>query len=109
MSTWLYLTVAIIGMTGVTILARGLFFVLPASVELPAGVERALRYAPACALTAIIAPGVFAHDGHVSLAWANPRLWAAVAAGLVYARTRSMIPMLAVGMAVFTALRLTTG
>ena len=107
MTQWLYLALAIAGVAVATIFARGLFFVLPASIELPPGVERALRYAPACALTAIIVPSVLAHDGrHVELAIGNPRLWGTLAAALVFLRTRSMAFTLGAGMAVFTVVRL---
>lgn len=73
---------------------------------LPANVERALRYAPACALTAIVVQGVLARDHQAYVSVHNYQMWALVAAGLVFAKTRNMMAMMAVGMAVFTVLRL---
>jgi branched-subunit amino acid transport protein len=106
MHDWLYMVAAIAGLTAVTVLTRGSFFMLPASVHLPARVERALRYAPACALAAIVAPGVLARDGEMVIGWGNHHMWAVIAATVVGARTRNMLAMIAVGMGVFTLLRL---
>jgi branched-subunit amino acid transport protein len=101
-----YMAIAIAGLTVVTFATRSAFFMLPPSVQLPAGVERALRYAPVCALTAIVAPAVFSRNHHAYLSWHNNQMWALLAASLVFARTRNMTAMLVVGMTVFTALRL---
>ena len=106
MDDTVYLVVAICGLTLTTVITRSSFFVLPARYELPASVERALRYAPACALAAIVAPGVLTRDGEVYVAWDNHQMWAIAVASLVFARTRNMLLMIVVGMAVFTVLRL---
>jgi branched-subunit amino acid transport protein len=101
-----YLLIATAGLTLVTIATRSSFFMLPARIELPERLERALRYAPACALTAIISQSVFARHGHPYVSVHNNQIWALLAAALVFAKTRNMIAMMVVGMAVFTALRL---
>ncbi len=106
MDSALYLTAAIVGLTLVTIATRSSFFMLPARIELPPNVERGLRYAPACALTAIITQGVLARDHQPYMSVHNYQMWAILAAALVFATTRNMIAMMVVGMAVFTALRL---
>ena len=103
---WSYMLAAIAGLTLGTVVTRSSFFVLPARIQLPQRVERALRYAPACALAAIIAPGVLSHDKHVTIGWGNNQMWALIAASLVFAKTRNMLAMMVVGMGVFTALRL---
>jgi branched-subunit amino acid transport protein len=103
-----YMLIAIAGLTVVTFATRSSFFMLPPSVQLPPMVERALRYAPVCALTAIVAPAVFSRDHEPYLSWHNNQMWALLAASLVFARTRNMLLMMCVGMAVFTALRLWT-
>lgn len=100
--------VAFAGLALTTIATRGSFFMLPASLRLPPGVERALRYAPACALAAIIAPDLLTPNGHLAIGWHNNELWAALAAAAVFAKTRNMLLMMAVGMALFTVLRLYT-
>lgn len=107
MGSLAYLLVATAGLTVVTFATRSSFFMLPARIELPARVERGLRYAPACALTAIICQSVFAtKDHHPWVSVHNYQIWAMLAAAVVFAKTRNMIAMMVVGMAVFTALRL---
>ena len=101
-----YLIAATIGLTLITIATRSSFFMLPARIELPANVERGLRYAPACALTAIICQGVLARDHQPYVSVHNYEMWAMLAAAVVFAKTRNMVAMMVVGMAVFTALRL---
>lgn len=102
---WGYLLAAFAGLTVATIVTRGSFFMLPARYALPAQVERALRYAPACALTAIVAQGVLTHNHEPFLAVRNYQWWALVAAAAVFIKTRNMIAMITVGMTVFTVLR----
>ena len=106
MGSTAYLIAATVGLTVVTIVTRSSFFMLPARIELPASVERALRYAPACALTAIITQGVLARNQEPYVNVHNYEMWAIIAAALVFAKTRNMVAMMVVGMAVFTALRL---
>lgn len=103
---WGYLLAAFAGLTAATVVTRGSFFMLPARFALPAQVERALRYAPACALTAIIAQGVLTRNHEPLLTIRNYQWWALVAAAAVFVKTRSMIAMITVGMALFTGLRL---
>ena len=103
-----YLAIATVGLTVVTFAARSSFFMLPPSVQLPKSWERALKYAPVCALTAIVAPTVFTRDHEPYISWHNNQMWALVAAAAVFARWRNMTAMIVVGMAVFTALRLWT-
>jgi branched-subunit amino acid transport protein len=106
LDNWGYMLVAIVGLTVVTVATRSSFFMLPAHVQLPAKVERALRYAPACALAAIVAPGVLTRDHEIAIGWGNDQMWALVAAAAVFAKTRNMMAMMAVGMGLFTFLRL---
>ena len=102
----LYMGLAILGLTVVTFATRSSFFMLPTRVQLPPLLERALRFAPACALTAIVAQAVLTRDHHPYLSWHNNQMWAVLAAAAVFAYRRNMMLMMAVGMAVFTALRL---
>ncbi len=103
--TW-YMIAAIVGLTLVTVATRSSFFVLPARFNLPKRVERTLRYAPGCALMAIVAPSIFVRHGHVNVHLNNYQFWAVLAAGIVFAFKRNMMLMMAVGMLAFTALRL---
>ncbi len=98
---------SILGLTLITHLCRTTFFVLPARYQLPQRLQRALRYAPACALIAIVTPDLMlTPTGDLNLSLHNYRLIAAVlAAGLFY-YTRKLWLMIIVGMTVFTVLRL---
>ena len=101
-----YVLLAFAGLTASTLLTRGSFFMLPASFKLPARIERALRYAPACALAAIITPEVLAKEGSIYLSWQNDKLWAVLIAAAVFYKTRNMVWMMLIGMGAFTVLRL---
>lgn len=96
----------ILGLTLVTIATRSAFLVLGERITLPPRLQHALRYAPVCALMALIAPELLLIDGTLTLSFANPKLVAGVAAGAVVLTTRSMMTAMAVGMLAFTALRL---
>ncbi|MCU1394169.1 MAG: AzlD protein [Ilumatobacteraceae bacterium] len=105
-NSWGHMLLVCAGMAMATVVTRSSFFVLPASLRLPPTVERALRYAPACALTAIVAPDVLARDHGFAFTWHNNQLWAVLIAAAVFAKTRNMLVMMAVGMTAFTLLRL---
>ncbi|HEX8733286.1 MAG TPA: AzlD domain-containing protein [Ktedonobacterales bacterium] len=94
----LILSVVIIG--ALTYLMRAAFIV-PSSLSLPPAVERALRFVPAAALTALVVPDLVGHNGALVLTLANPRLIAGVVALVVAWRTRRVAFTLIAGMAVF--------
>ncbi|MFZ4718281.1 MAG: AzlD domain-containing protein [Ilumatobacteraceae bacterium] len=101
-----YMAAAAAGLTVVTFATRSSFFMLPPRIQLPKSWERALRYAPVCALSAIIAPTVFTRNHEPYISWHNHQMWALLAAAAVFARWRNMTAMIVVGMAVFTVVRL---
>src|SRR5687767_6223971 len=68
--TWL----AIVVLTVATILTRSSLFLLGHAVKLPSKVQHALRYAPAAAMAAIVAPDLVLTDGVLQLTWMNPKL-----------------------------------
>lgn len=102
LDTWL----VIVGLTAVTVVTRSFFLVLGDRIALPLRVQHALRYAPACALVALVAPEVLLEQGQLSLSLGNIKLLASALAIGVMLASRSMIVTMAVGMAAFTALRL---
>jgi len=102
LDTWL----VIIGLTAVTVATRSFFLVLGDRIPLPQRVQHALRYAPACALVALVTPEVLLEQGQLSLTLNNVKLLASALAIGVMLASRSMIVTMAVGMAAFTALRL---
>ena len=85
MSLWL----AIAGMAVASFGQRASFLLLPARVQLPALLRRALRYVPAAVLTAIWAPELLLQKGVLSLAPGNERLPAGIVAVAIAWRYRS--------------------
>ena len=98
--------IVILGLTCVTVATRSSFLVLGRRYTLPERLQHALRYAPVCALTALIAPELALADGTLALSFDNPKLVAGLAAAAAMLATRNMIAAMAIGMAAFTALRL---
>lgn len=102
LDTWL----AIGGVTLSTFITRAGLLLLGERVRLPAAVDQALAYAPACALAAIVVPDLAVLDGELRLGPDNFRLVGALVAAAVYVASRSFVATIAAGMAAFTALRL---
>lgn len=89
-----------------TLLTRSFFFLLGNAVKMPPWVQHALRYAPAAALAAILAPDLLLNGGEMTLPWTNPKLIAGIIATLFFLRTRHLLGTIIVGMACFSVLRL---
>ncbi|MDP2823665.1 MAG: AzlD domain-containing protein [Sulfuritalea sp.] len=101
----LWLTFILIGLA--TTLPRASFIVLGSRVRLPSVVQRALRYAPAAALAAIVMPDVLVVSGE--FAPLNPKLAGVIAAIAVAVLSRNpWLPFVA-GMAVLLGLRALVG
>jgi branched-subunit amino acid transport protein len=98
--------VTIFALVLATVLTRSAFWMLGRHVVLPKRVQEALRYAPACALAAIIVPDLLFDSGALHLAWSNHKLLAAAGAVAFYLLKRDMLLTILVGMILFTALRL---
>jgi branched-subunit amino acid transport protein len=104
MNSW-YVWAVIIGLTGVTVLTRSFFLVLGDRIPLPERVQHAMRYAPACALAALLAPEVLLTEGALATSLVDPKLLAALAGVITMLVARSMMLTIVVGMAIFTLLR----
>lgn len=102
LDTW----ITILLLTVATILTRSSFFLLGGAVKLPPRVQHALRYAPAAALAAIVAPDLVLSGGALSLSWMNPKLMAGIGAIAFFVTTRHLLGTIIVGMALFSLLRL---
>lgn len=105
MADWeIWLVIAVLCVA--TAATRSAFWMVGQRVTIPPRVQEVLRYAPACALAAIIAPDFLLDpQGQMQLHAANPRLWAGLAALAVYLWRRSMLLTIFTGMIVFTILR----
>ncbi len=97
----LWLIFVLIGLA--TTLPRASFIVLGERASLPDVVQRALRYAPAAALAAIVVPDVVLVEGAVAVF--NPKLGAAIAAVLAAGASRNPWLPFAAGMAALWGLR----
>ncbi len=90
-----------------TAAARSSFWLVGHHVTIPKRVQEILRYAPACALAAIIAPDLLmGSQNQLALGIGNPKLMAGVAATVYYLLRKSMIETIVFGMLVFTGLRI---
>ena len=103
-ATEIWITIGLLALA--TVLSRSAFFLLGHAVKLPARVQHALRYAPAAAMAAIVAPDLMLAGGSLNLSWANPRLLAALGATVFFLATKHLLGTIVVGMLLFTALRL---
>jgi branched-subunit amino acid transport protein len=103
-NTEIWLTIA--GLTLLTIVTRNAFLVVGHRVTLPARVQHALRFAPACALVALVVPEVVLQSGALAISFSNPKLIAALVAVMVIVSTRRTVAAIALGMLAYTLVRL---
>jgi branched-subunit amino acid transport protein len=95
----------IAGLTVVTVVTRSSFLILGDRFSLPERIRHGLRYAPACALAALILPQLVLADQAVNVSLLNPRLDAAVIAIIAMRATGNMLAAMCAGMAAFVLLR----
>ncbi len=95
----------ILGMALVTYLNRAALFVVSDRFQLPPGWQRALRFAPAAALSAIAVPDLFLHQGQIVVSLDNVRLIAGLSGLMVAILTHSSVLAITVGMAVLHGLQ----
>ena len=98
---------AVIGvLTVATVATRSSFWLIGHRVSIPKRVQEMLRYAPACALAAIVGPDLLLEPGgQLHLGLDNPKLLAGLAALGFYLLRRNMLETILFGMATFTLLR----
>jgi len=105
MADWeIWLT--IVALAVATAATRSSFWLIGHHITIPKRVNEMLRYAPSCALAAIIAPDLLMNDGVVHLHPANLKLIAGAVSIGYYALRRNMLETIVFGMLFFTALRL---
>ncbi len=101
LSSWGYLPLFAL-LFWATWLTRGAFLLWGERVQLPPGLQKWLRYAPAAALGALVAPELLLVGGHVAF---KPELIAAGAVLVVAALWRNPWAPFAIGMGVVVALK----
>jgi branched-subunit amino acid transport protein len=107
--TTIELVIAIVGMTAITLLTRGFFFLQRTQWPMPAWLLEGLRYAPLAAMVAVVAPEIVMTQGHVITTWKDARLYGAAAATGWFFWRRGMLGTIVAGSAVMLALRLGLG
>lgn len=103
------MVLAVLGLVLITAVTRSFFFLSERPWTLPSWVERGLKYAPLAALAAVVFPEVLMLNGQLPPTVADARYVAAPVAMLWAWWRRDMLTTIAVGMAVFLALRLGLG
>ena len=100
-----YVWWVILAITAATLVTRSGPHLLAAKLRVPPSFDAALRFAPACALAAIIAPDLVFLGDTVNLTLENPRWVVGVVAAVIFAASRSMIATIIGGMTVFWLLK----
>lgn len=96
---------SILGITLATVLTRAGPLLPSRDLHLAPLVQSALRYAPACALAAIVLPDLLLTGDTLDVSVANPRLLAGIAAAAMCLFTRGTLSTIAAGMVAFWAAR----
>ena len=103
------LTLAIVGLTAITVLTRGFFYLSEREIPIPAWLRQGLRYAPLAALAAVVAPEVVTTHGRLIDTLLDARLFGAAAGAAWFWWRRGILGTIVAGMAVLLPLRLGLG
>ena len=108
MSGW-EITLAIVGLTALTVLTRGFFLLTEREVPIPDWLREGLRYAPLAALAAVVVPEVVMTQGQLIGTWQDARLYAAATGAAYFFWRRDILGTILTGMAVLLPLKLGLG
>lgn len=101
----IWITIGVLAVA--TAATRSSFWLVGHHITIPKRVQEMLRFAPACALAAIVAPDLLlGSKGELDLAISNLKLVAGVASIAYYLLRRNMLETIVFGMLFFTGLRL---
>lgn len=101
----IWITIGVLAVA--TAATRSSFWLVGHHITIPKRVQEMLRFAPACALAAIVAPDLLlGSKGELDLAVSNLKLVAGVASIGYYLLRRNMLETIVFGMLFFTGLRL---
>lgn len=89
-----------------TAATRSSFWLIGQHITIPRRVQEMLRFAPACALAAIVAPDLIMVNSQPLLDLSNLKLVSGIVATIFYLLRRNMLQTIVFGMAFYTALRL---
>ncbi|MCL6486255.1 MAG: AzlD domain-containing protein [Janthinobacterium lividum] len=99
---WIAIAVLVVA----TAATRSTFWLVGHHISIPRRINEMLRFAPACALAAIIAPDMLMDGQQVYFELSNLKLLSGIAATLFFVLRRNMLQTIVFGMLVFTGLRL---
>ena len=100
---------AVAGLTALTVLTRGFFFLTEREIPIPGWLRQGLRYAPLAALAAVVVPEIVMTQGRLIGTLLDARVFAAAAGAAYYFWRRGILGTILVGMAVLLPLRLGLG
>lgn len=101
----IWITIGVLAVA--TAATRSSFWLIGHHITIPKRVQEMLRFAPACALAAIVAPDLLlGNKGELQLAISNLKLVAGLASIGYYLLRRNMLETIVFGMLFFTGLRL---
>ena len=101
--------IAVLGLTAITVVTRGFFFLTEREIPIPEWLRQGLRYAPLAALAAVVVPEVVMTQGHLITTWRDARLFAAATGAAYFWWRRGILGTILSGMAVLLPLRLGLG
>lgn len=101
--------ITLVGLTALTLLTRGFFFLSQREVPFPPWLRQGLRYAPLAALVAVIAPEMVMSQGRLIATWMDARLPAVALATAYFYWRRDILGTIVSGTVVFLAFKLGLG
>ncbi len=104
-----YVWAVIIGMALANFAVRFPPLALLSRIDLPGPLRRWLSYIPVAVMATLVVGAVVRPGGVWLTPWSNPYLWASIATGVVYWRTRSFLGATLAGIVFFLALRTVVG
>lgn len=99
----------VLGLAGITVIARGFFLFSNRTWTLPHWAQRALHYAPIAALAAVVVPEVVTVDGALVDTWRDARLYAAAVGAAAFFWRKDVLITIVAGMAVYLPLHIALG
>ena len=101
--------IVIVGLTVITVVTRGFFFLSEREIPIPTWLRQGLRYAPLAAMAAVVVPEIVMQQGQLIQTARDARLYAALAAAAWFWWRRDILGTIVVGMLVLLPLRLFLG
>lgn len=101
--------ITLVGLTALTLLTRGFFFLSQREVPFPLWLRQGLRYAPLAALVAVVLPEIVLQQGQLIATLQDARIFAALAGAAYFWWRRGILGTILCGMAVLLPLRLGLG